>query len=286
METFSNGEHTIYFGDAITGLAAVADASVDLVFCDPPYNIGKTFGTRKEHWASDDEYIAWCHHWLELCIAKLKPAGTLYLMAATQNMPFLDIFLRERMTILSRIVWSYDSSGVQAKKYFGSLYEPILHCVKDASRYTFNAGEILVPARTGAERKLIDYRKPVPQPYSNEKVPGNVWNFPRVRYRMPEYEEHPSQKPVALLERIILASSNPGDTVLDPFAGTFTTSAVAARLGRRSIGIEIEETYVKTGLRRVGIATEYKGEPLVRPLKSYEEIVPMEETLMLLETPQ
>lgn len=286
METFSNGAHTIYFGDAITGLTAVADASVDLVFCDPPYNIGKTFGTRKEHWASDDAYIAWCHQWLELCIGKLKPTGTLYLMAATQNMPFLDIFLRKRMSILSRIVWSYDSSGVQAKKYFGSLYEPILHCVKDASRYTFNADAILVPARTGAERKLIDYRKPIPTPYNNEKVPGNVWNFPRVRYRMPEYEEHPSQKPTALLERIILASSNLGDTVLDPFAGTFTTSAVAARLGRRSIGLEIEESYVKTGLRRVGIATEYKGEPLARPLKSYEEIVPAEETLMLLETPQ
>jgi site-specific DNA-methyltransferase (adenine-specific) len=286
METFSNGEHTIYFGDAINGLAAVADASVDLVFCDPPYNIGKTFGSRKERWSSDDDYIEWCHNWLELCVAKLKPTGSLYLMAATQSMPFLDIFLRKRMSILSRIVWNYDSSGVQAKKYFGSLYEPILHCVIDASNYTFNADAILVAARTGAERKLIDYRKAVPQPYNNEKVPGNVWNFPRVRYRMPEYEEHPSQKPIALLERIILASSNAGDIVLDPFSGTFTTSAVAASLGRRSIGIELEETYVKVGLRRVGIATEYKGERLSRPLKSYEESVPTEETLMLLETPQ
>lgn len=288
METFRKDDNTIHFGDAIECLKdCIADASIDLIFCDPPYNIGKIFGSRREHWASDDDYLAWCRTWLELCLAKLKPTGTLYLMAATQSMPFLDIFLRERMEILSRIVWSYDSSGVQAKNYFGSLYEPILHCVKDAKRYTFNADAILVPAKTGADRKLIDYRKPVPQPYKTEKVPGNVWHFPRVRYRMPEYEEHPSQKPIALLERIILASSNPGETVLDPFSGTFTTSSVASRLGRRSIGIEIEESFVKIGLRRVGIATEFKGEQLSRPLKSYEEVPnPMQETLTFLETPR
>ena len=87
-------------------------------------------------------------------------------------------------------------------------------------------------------------------------MPGNVWEFPRVRYRMNEYEKHPTQKPVALLERIVRASSNPGDLVLDPFAGTFTTSFVAKKLGRQSIGIEIEEDYVKIGLRRLQIMTK------------------------------
>ena len=83
---------------------------------------------------------------------------------------------------------------------------------------------------------------------------------------MDEYEDHPSQKPEALLERIIKASSNPGDTVLDPFSGTFTTCAVAKRLGQRSIGIELEEQYVKIGLRRLGIAREWQGEALTAPL--------------------
>ena len=126
--------------------------------------------------------------------------------------------------------------------------------MKDKQQYTFNADDILVEAKTGAKRKLIDYRKPVPTQYSSRKVPGNVWEFPRVRYRMEEYEQHPTQKPVALLERIVRASSNPGDLVLDPFAGTFTTSFVAKKLGRQSIGIEIEEDYVKIGLRRLQIA--------------------------------
>jgi len=159
---------------------------------------------------------------------------------------------------------------VQAKKYFGSLYEPILFCVRDRKNYTFNSEEILVEAKTGAKRKLTDYRGARPKPYNSRKVPGNVWYFPRVRYRMEEYERHPTQKPVALLERIIRASSNPGDVVLDPFSGTFTTSYVAKKLGRGSMGIEIEEEYVKIGLRRLEFQTFYKGEKLKREPKTYE----------------
>jgi site-specific DNA-methyltransferase (adenine-specific) len=155
------------------------------------------------------------------------------------------------MDILSRIIWSYDSSGVQAKNYYGSMFEPIIYSVKNKSNYTFNANDILVEAKTGAKRKLIDYRKDPPQPYNTEKVPGNVWDFARVRYRMPEYENHPTQKPIALLERIIKASSKEGDVVLDPFSGTFTTSFVAKSLNRRSIGIELQDEYVKIGLRRL-----------------------------------
>jgi len=201
---------------------------------------------------------------------KLKPAGSLYVMTATQYMPYFDIYLRHKINILSRIVWSYDSSGVQARKYFGSMYEPILFCVKDKSNYTFNAADILIEAKTGAKRKLIDYRKAIPAAYSTEKVPGNVWDFARVRYRMDEYENHPTQKPVALLERIIKASSNPGDTILDPFSGTFTTCAVAKELGRNCIGIEAQEEYIKIGLRRLQLAAEYKGEKLQREIRSFE----------------
>lgn len=201
---------------------------------------------------------------------KLKPSGSLYVMTSTQFMPYFDIFIRKKMIILSRIIWAYDSSGVQAKRYFGSMYEPILFCVKDKNNYTFNADDIKVEAKTGAKRKLIDYRKNPPQPYNTQKVPGNVWNFARVRYRMEEYENHPTQKPISLLERIIKASSNVGDVVLDPFSGTFTTSYVAKMLGRKSIGIELQEEYVKIGLRRLELASEYKGQPLRSIQKKYK----------------
>lgn len=272
MNIFEKNGHAIIWGDSVEALTTeIPERSVDLVFADPPYNIGKNFNGRKDRWPSDEAYLSWCYQWLELCIAKLKPTGSLYVMTATQNMPSFDLFLRQRLTILSRIVWAYDSSGVQARNYFGSLYEPILFCVMDKDNYTFNADDILVEARTGATRKLIDYRKPVPTMYNSKKVPGNVWNIPRVRYRMDEYENHPTQKPTALLDRIIRASSNPGDLVLDPFSGTFTTSSVAQALGRASIGIEAEEEYVKIGLRRLEIQETYNGEVLRREPKTYEQ---------------
>lgn len=266
----SEDGHSIYNGDAIEVLKSIPDESIDLIFADPPYNIGKKFANFIDKWPSDSAYVEWCQEWLDLCIQKLSPNGSMYIMTSTQCMPYIDIFLRERMTILSRIMWHYDSSGVQAKKYFGSLYEPILFCVKDPNNYVFNAEEIMIEAKTGAKRKLIDYRKSEPTLYNTKKIPGNVWYFPRVRYRMAEYEKHPSQKPEVLLERIILASSNPGDIVLDPFAGTFTTCAVAKRLERESIGIEFQEEYFKIGLRRLDIATSYNGEDLQPPEKTYE----------------
>lgn len=255
----------LYNGDCFDCFADVPNGSVNLIFADPPYNIGKKFGDFHDVWPSDKEYAEWAYRWLDLCVKKLAGDGSLYVMTSTQAMPYFDLWLRDRITVLSRIIWHYDSSGVQARNYYGSLYEPILYCVKDARNYTFNADDIEVEAKTGATRKLIDYRKAEPAQYGTKKVPGNTWYIPRVRYRMPEYEDHPSQKPEALLERIIKASSNAGDTILDPFAGTFTTSAVAKKLGRKSIGFELQEKYFKVGLRRFGIATHYNGEAL-KPL--------------------
>lgn len=268
---FGNENKGIYHGDAIEVLRQIPNESIDLIFVDPPYNIGKDFAGRKDKWETDEAYLKWCYEWIDLCISKLKSNGSIYLMTSTQFMPYFDLYVRDKLTILSRIVWTYDSSGAQAKKFYGSMYEPILFCVKDKNNYTFNSKDIMVEAKSGSQRKLIDYRKNPPQPYNSEKVPGNVWNFVRVRYRMDEYENHPTQKPISLLERIIKASSNEGDVVLDPFSGTFTTCYVAKQLNRNFIGIEIQEEYLKIGLRRLGIATEYKGEQLIKQKKSYRK---------------
>ncbi len=277
---FGNNEHKIFNGDAIEVLEnRVKDNSIDLIFIDPPYNIGKDFNGRKDKWETNEAYLKWCYEWLDLCLNKLKPTGSLYVMTSTQFIPYFDLYIRDKIEILSRIVWAYDSSGVQAKNYFGSLYEPIIFGVKDKNNYTFNSDDILIEAKTGAKRKLIDYRKNPPQPYNIKKVPGNVWEFPRVRYRMKEYEQHPTQKPIALLERIIKASSNKGDLILDPFSGTFTTSYVAKKLKRKSIGIEIDAEYTKIGIRRVLEQFELNGEDLSPEPKIYEMRNPKQQTL-------
>lgn len=250
-------------GESLSILKKMKDKSVQLIFADAPYNIGKNFGNNSDKWESVSDYIAWCKTWIDECMRVLSDTGTMYFMTATQHMPYLDVFASENYNVLCRIIWAYDSSGVQSKKIYGSLYEPILMINKSKkAAYTFNHEDILVEAKTGAKRKLIDYRKNPPQPYSTEKVPGNVWDFSRVRFKMDEYENHPTQKPEALLERIVKASSNPGDVVLDPFSGSFTTSAVAVRLGRVGIGIDLNEEYYEIGLRRTGITNVRNGKSL------------------------
>ena len=147
MQIFKKGNHIVYFGDALQILKEqIQDSSIDLIFADPPYNIGKKFNGYKEKWASDDEYLNWCYTWIDLCISKLKINGSMYVMTSTQFMPYFDIYIRKKLTILTRIVWFYDSSGVQAKNYYGSIYEPILFCVKDKDNYTFNVQDILIEA--------------------------------------------------------------------------------------------------------------------------------------------
>jgi len=281
MKIFEIDDHKLILGDVLEVLGSkIPDNSIDLIFADPPYNIGKDFNGFKDKWEFENDYLEWSYSWLNLCVKKLKHNGSLYLMASTQSMPYFDLYLRDRLTILSRIVWYYDSSGVQAKNFYGSLYEPILYCVKDKRNYTFNSSDILVEAKTGSVRKLIDYRKATPSVYNSKKVPGNVWEFPRVRYRMPEYEEHPTQKPTSLLERIIKASSNEGDVVLDIFSGTFTTSFVAKQLKRKSLGIELQEKYLEIGLRRLQITPDESEEALMSEVNS-GEVSPQQLTLNL-----
>ena len=268
IEHIGNENSLAICGDSIKILKKINEKSINLIFADPPYNIGKNFGNNIDKWNEVDEYIEWCKLWIDECFRILKDDGVMYFMTATQYMPFLDVYVSKKYNVLSRIVWTYDSSGVQSKKIYGSLYEPILMVNKTAkSKYTFNYQDILVEAKTGAKRKLIDYRKTPPQPYNTQKVPGNVWDFIRVRYKMEEYENHPTQKPEELLKRIILASSNENDIILDPFSGSFTTSSVAVKLNRKAIGIDLNPDFFKIGIRRTGISNEYNGEILEKDLK-------------------
>lgn len=268
IEHIGNENSLVICGDSLQVLKRIRDKSINLIFADPPYNIGKIFGNNIDKWDNINEYINWCKEWIDECFRILKDDGTMYFMTATQHMPYLDIYVSEKYNVLARIIWAYDSSGVQSKKMYGSLYEPILMVNKSPkNKYIFNYEDILVEAKTGAKRKLIDYRKTPPQPYNTQKVPGNVWDFSRVRFKMEEYENHPTQKPEELLKRIILASSNKGDIVLDPFSGSFSTCGTAVKLDRKCVGIDLNEEYFKIGIRRTGISNEYKGEVLQKDLK-------------------
>lgn len=263
FEYASADNSLVIHNDCIKTLKKMNDKSVDLIFADPPYNLGKDFGNDSDSWTDRKKYLEWCYAWIDECFRVLKDDGTFYMMNSTQNIPYISIYLQEYYYIVNDIIWAYDSSGVQSKKKYGSLYEPIIMATKsEKTKYTFNYQDIMVEAKTGAQRGLMDYRKNPPQPYNTEKVPGNVWEFSRVRFKMEEYENHPSQKPEALLERIIKASSNEGEIVMDPFGGSFSTAAVATKLGRRAISMDINKEYFKIGIRRTGISDVYDGEVL------------------------
>ncbi|MEB2804965.1 adenine-specific DNA-methyltransferase [Campylobacter upsaliensis] len=261
---YQHNDNTIaLLGDSLKILNDIKSQSIDLIFADPPYGIGKDFGISKDIFANANEYLEWCKVWIDSCMRILKPNGTMYFMSSTQFMPFLDCYVSEKYFVINRIVWTYDSAGVQPKNKFSSSYEPILMITHNKnSPYVFNKSDILVEAKTGAKRKLIDYRKTPPKPYNSFKIPSNVWHFNRVRYKMIEYENHPTQKPESLLKRIILTSSNKDDIVLDPFAGSFTTCKVALDLGRKTIGIDNNEEFFKIGLRRCAITQDYNNENL------------------------
>ena len=256
LKSYSNNQFTIHHGDVLECFKELEDASIDLVFADPPYNLGKDFDGVSDSF-DEDFYIQWMEKWIVQIDRVIKPEGSIYLMNSTQNFPQMDLICREYFYIQSRIVWFYDSSGVQAKTKFGSTWEPILHMTKNKNKFTFNSDDILGEAKTGSQRNLIDYRKTPPQPYNTKKVPSNVWEIPRVRFKMDEYENHPTQKPLKLMERIILASSNKGDKVLDPFSGSFSTGAACRELERRFVGFDLNEDYVKIGIRRLAIPSPY-----------------------------
>lgn len=137
-EAFCNGSSMAVLGDCLDVLKEIKSKSINLIFADSPYNIGKDFGNNADKWNSVQEYVAWCKLWISECMRVLRDDGTMYFMTATQHMPYLDIFASENYNVLCRIVWTYDSSGVQSRKIYGSLYEPILMINKNAkARYTF-----------------------------------------------------------------------------------------------------------------------------------------------------
>ncbi|MCD8502325.1 MAG: hypothetical protein LRY71_12500 [Bacillaceae bacterium] len=115
--TYEKNDHCLIgLGNSLELLKKMKDKTVNLIFADPPYNIGKDFGERKDKWDTKEEYIDWCKDWIDECFRVLKDDGTFYFMGATQFLPYLDVYVQENYHVLSRIIWSYDSSGVQSKK--------------------------------------------------------------------------------------------------------------------------------------------------------------------------
>ncbi|MCE5340831.1 MAG: site-specific DNA-methyltransferase [Planctomycetaceae bacterium] len=233
-------------GDCIKILGSVKEPFADLIFADPPFNIGYKYDKyndkqKKEH------YLDWTRKWMAACVNVLKPTGSFYIAIGDAYAANIKV-IADELGLFTRnwIIWHY-TFGQQTKDKFALSHTHIFYFVKDKNNFTFNDYAV----RTPSDRQLIYNDK---RANSVGKNPDDVWKcFSRVCGTFKERMGwHPCQMPELLLARIIAASSNTGDCVLDPFNGSGTTAVVAAKYGRKYCGIDISKDYVKKTIERIG----------------------------------
>ncbi len=235
----------IICGDCIEVLGKVDEPFADLIFADPPFNIGYKYDKYYDK-VKKKNYIAWTKEWMSVCKKVLKPHGSFYIAIGDDHAANVKI-IGDELGLFMRnwIIWHY-TFGQQMKNKFARAHTHIFYFVNDRKNFTFNDHAVRVPS----DRQLL-YNDKRANPIG--KMPDDVWNgYPRVCGTFKERTGwHPCQMPKNLLKRIIAASSNPGDCVLDPFSGSGTTAAAAYQLGRRYLGVEISEQYVENAKKRL-----------------------------------
>jgi len=273
-------ENVIYCGDNLVRLQAMPDGFVDLVYADPPFFSNRHYeviwNDGAEIRSFEDRWRGGIHHYVEWMKDRcfeihrvLRKTGSMYLHCDWHASHYLKTMLDEvfgAANFQNEIVWYYGAGG-RSRKRFGRKHDVLLFYSK-GKKWTFNDRDIRVPMKAGKTsfggRLRKDEngrvyrevwgtgRKKIYRYYLDEgKVPEDVWEIPSIQSRDRERLGYPTQKPESLLERVVLASSNEGDLVLDPFCGCGTSIAVAERLGRRWVGIDVSPTACKLMKRRL-----------------------------------
>ena len=244
-------DQKIILGDALVELKRIREASVDLIVADPPYNLGKDYGNNHDV-KGFDEYLEFSRAWLREAHRILKPDGTIYVFMGFRFISYLYNMLDRELGMFfnSWIVWHY-TQGMGKTKGFSPRHDDILMFTK-GKEFLFNLDSIRVPQKFYRERNNM-----------RGANPGDVWEFSHVHYCNENRQAHPTQKPEGLIERMILASSNEGGAVLDPFSGSGTTLRVCQQLSRVGVGIELNPEYVESTKRR--LEKEFKGFDSIDP---------------------
>jgi site-specific DNA-methyltransferase (adenine-specific) len=239
-------EHKLLIGNCLDIMKKMPKESVDLIITDPPFNIGKKYGGIYQDNKKFDEYIEWCKLWLIECIRLLKKDGSLYLFNYPENNAYLLPFLKEKMVFKRWMTWHYPTNTGHSKSNYTRTQHSILFCTK-TKKHKFNKNAIAEPYRNPTDKRIQERLKNG----SSGKTPYDVFQFNLVKNVSKDKTPHPCQIPVPLIKIFIKSSSNIGDIVMDPFAGSFSTCAAAKDLDRNSIGIDINPDYVKIGKKRL-----------------------------------
>lgn len=258
--------------DCIEGMRTMDDGSVDLIFADPPFNIGYKYDIYDDRKLAD-QYLAWSRQWLIEVVRVLKPSGSFWLAIGDEFAAELKVMIHRELGLSMRswVVWHY-TFGVNCTNKFNRSHAHLLYFVKDSKAFTFNVDAIRVPSarqliygdrRANPAGRLPDDTwilrpQDAPESFSAD---SDTWHVPRVCGTFKERKGwHGCQMPEQVLGRIIRACSNPGEVVLDPFVGSGTTLAVARKLDRIARGFELSSEYARQAQHRLQAAQP--GQPL------------------------
>ena len=248
----------LYENDCIDVLSRMPPSSIDMIFADPPYNIKKADWDRFE---SQEQYIAWSMKWISECSRVLKENGSLFICGFTEVLADLKHPSMRYFKCCKWLIWHYKNKANLGADW-GRSHESILLLRKsnkftmniDPVRIPYNEHTLKYPVRTQAETSQYAKGKaerPAWSPHPLGAKPKDVIEIPTTCNGMGEKTKHPTQKPEELLRKFVLAASNPGDIILDPFCGSGTTAVVAEQLGRHWIGCEINPEYNSWAIARI-----------------------------------
>jgi len=255
-----NGE--LWVGDSCKWLESLPDSSVDLVFADPPYNIKKAAW---DDFESHQKYVEWSILWIEQVARVLKPQGTFYICGFPEILADIKAPAMKYFKTARWLVWHYKNKANLSNDW-GRSHEAIIHFRKHKKK-TFNVDPVRIPYSehtlkypSHPQAKSSQYgngKQHVWTPHPMGAKPKDVIELPTTCNGMHEKTPHPTQKPEELVRKFVLASSNEGDLVIDPFTGSGTTPVVAEQLNRKWKGCDISTEYLNWAINRIEAVEEW-----------------------------
>ncbi len=268
---YSHPHGQIWCGDSVAWLRSLPSASADLAFFDPPYNIKKA---EWDTFESQQEYVRWSLEWIEQAARVLNPTGTLYICGFSEILADLKLPASAYFQGCRWLVWHYKNKANLGSDW-GRSHESLLHFRK-SKQFTMNVDDVRIPygdhtlkypAHPQAESSQYNKGREKGKlwhPHPNGAKPKDVLEIPTTCNGMHEKTPHPTQKPEELLRAIVLASSNPGNLVLDAFLGSGTTAVVAEQLGRRWLGCDQSSEYCGWAAERIERVEDWPVEKWMR----------------------
>lgn len=255
--TLKEIEGRVICQDTLSCIHFLPDSSIDLLVVDPPYNLTKKFNGSTFNKMTQEDYELWMESWFSRIISKVKETGTVYVCGDWQSSSSVEKVLRKYLIVRNRITWERDK-GRGAKTNWKNCSEDIWFATK-SDNYVFNVDHVKL-----LRRVITPYKdeKGKPKDWEETKIgrfrlshPSNLWADITIPFwSMSENTDHPTQKPEKLIAKLILASSNEGDFIFDPFCGSGTTLVVAKKLNRRFCGIDIDNYYCALSSKRLKMA--------------------------------